>query len=120
MKDAGYTNDRWVKVADGGVTGFVNGIYLKGDETGGVTVSLALTTAQNTGTQGTDTLTGIGVLGQVAQGTLDLWTKCTSTTPVQSPTCMVSISDMSVLRLKINSSPGTSSDAAFSWGPFGP
>ena len=34
-----------------------------------------------------DTLTGIGVLGQVAQGTLDLWTKCTSTTPVQSPTC---------------------------------
>ena len=34
-----------------------------------------------------DTLTGIGVLGQVAQGTLDLWNKCTSQTPVQSPTC---------------------------------
>ena len=34
-----------------------------------------------------DTLSGIGVLGQVAQGTLDLWTKCTSTTPTQSPTC---------------------------------
>ena len=25
--------------------------------------------------------------GQVAQGTLDLWTKCTSATPPQSPTC---------------------------------
>lgn len=34
-----------------------------------------------------DTLGGIGKLGQVAQGTLDLWNKCTSATPVQSPTC---------------------------------
>ena len=34
-----------------------------------------------------DTLAGIGKLGQVAQGTLDLWNRCTSATPVQSPTC---------------------------------
>ena len=34
-----------------------------------------------------DTLGGIGKLGRVAQGTLDLWNKCTSATPVQSPTC---------------------------------
>lgn len=37
VSDAGYTNDRWVKISDGGVTGYVSGIYLKGDETGGVT-----------------------------------------------------------------------------------
>lgn len=34
-----------------------------------------------------DTLSGRGVLGQVAQGTLDLWTRCTSATPPQSTTC---------------------------------
>ncbi len=34
-----------------------------------------------------DTLSGIGVLGQVGQATLDLWNKCTSSTPTQSPTC---------------------------------
>ena len=34
-----------------------------------------------------DTLAGIGSLGQVAQGTLDLWNKCTATPPLQSPTC---------------------------------
>lgn len=34
-----------------------------------------------------DTPGGIGELGQVAQGTLDLWNRCTSATPVQSPTC---------------------------------
>ena len=34
-----------------------------------------------------DTLSGIGVLGQVGQATLDLWNKCTSATPTQSPTC---------------------------------
>ena len=34
-----------------------------------------------------DTLSGIGVLGQAGQATLDLWNKCTSTTPTQSPTC---------------------------------
>ncbi|MGD9510472.1 MAG: DUF3553 domain-containing protein, partial [Geminicoccaceae bacterium] len=34
-----------------------------------------------------DTLSGIGDLGTVAQGTLDLWTRCTSATPLQSPTC---------------------------------
>jgi hypothetical protein len=34
-----------------------------------------------------DTPGGIGVLGQVAQGTLDLWEKCTATVPAQSPTC---------------------------------
>ena len=34
-----------------------------------------------------DTLTGIGVLGTAAQATLDLWNKCTSPAPVQSPTC---------------------------------
>jgi hypothetical protein len=34
-----------------------------------------------------DTPSGIGVLGQVAQAMLDLWTKCTSATPAQNPTC---------------------------------
>ena len=34
-----------------------------------------------------DTLSGIGKLGQVAQGTLDLWNRCTATPPLQSPTC---------------------------------
>ncbi len=34
-----------------------------------------------------DTTSGIGKLGQLAQGTLDLWNKCTSTTPTQSATC---------------------------------
>jgi hypothetical protein len=33
----GYSTDRWVEVADGDVVGFVNGVFLKGNETGGVT-----------------------------------------------------------------------------------
>ena len=34
-----------------------------------------------------DTLQGIGVLGTVAQGTLDLWTRCTAATAPINPTC---------------------------------
>ncbi len=33
----GYVNDRWVKLTAGNTTGFISGIYLRGDETGGVT-----------------------------------------------------------------------------------
>jgi hypothetical protein len=34
-----------------------------------------------------DTLSGIGVLGQAAQATLDLWNRCTAPPPLQSATC---------------------------------
>jgi hypothetical protein len=38
VQSDGYTNDRWVKLtADNDVEGFVSGIFLRGDETGGVT-----------------------------------------------------------------------------------
>ena len=36
VESDGYTNDRWIKLTAGGVTGFVSGIFLRGDKTGGV------------------------------------------------------------------------------------
>ena len=32
----GYTGDRWVEVTNGRLTGFVSGVFLKGNATGGV------------------------------------------------------------------------------------
>lgn len=32
----GYTNDKWVKIMVGSQTGFISGIFLRGDKTGGV------------------------------------------------------------------------------------
>lgn len=34
----GYSHDKWVKIAVGGTSGYVSGIFLRGDETGDVTV----------------------------------------------------------------------------------
>jgi len=37
VTSSGYSHDKWVKVDVNGKTGYVSGIFLKGDETGGIT-----------------------------------------------------------------------------------